>query len=61
MQFHLIIVSFHLQLCVKTAGDCFSRLREKKDLMTVRSGAFVAISVYNLVYAYKFDNSLETA
>ena len=35
--------------------------REKKDLMTVRSGDFVAISVYNLVYAYQFDNNLETA
>ena len=33
---------------------------EKKDLMTVRSGAFVAISEYNFVYAYKFDNNLET-
>ena len=31
-------------------------IARKKDLMTVRSGAFVAISVYNLVYAYKFDN-----
>ena len=29
--------------------------------MTVRSGALVAIFVYNLVYAYKFDNNLETA
>ena len=37
-------------------ADC-----EKKDLMTVRSGAFVAISVYNLVYVYKFDDNLETA
>ena len=34
---------------------------EKKDLVTVRSGALVTISVYNLVYAYKFDNNLESA
>ena len=26
-----------------------------------RSGAFVTISAYNLVYACKFDNNLETA
>ena len=25
------------------------------------SGAFVAISVYNFAYAYKFDNNVETA
>ena len=37
-------------------ADC-----EKKDLIAVRSGAFVVISVNNLVYAYKFDNNLETA
>ena len=36
-------------------------IARKKDLKTVRSGVLVAISVYNLVYAYKCDNNLETA
>ena len=30
MQFHLIVVWFHLNLCTKKEGDCVGRLREKR-------------------------------
>ena len=33
----------------------------KNDLISLRSGALVAIFVYNFVHAYKCDNNLETA
>ena len=30
MQFHLIVIWFHLKLCTKKEGDCFGRLRERR-------------------------------
>ena len=36
-------------------------ITKKTDLMSVHSGALVATFVNNFVYAYKYDNYLETA
>ena len=36
-------------------------ITRKNDLISLRSGALVAIFVYNFVHAYKCDNNLETA
>ena len=50
MQFHLIVVWFHLKLCTEKEGK---ERKEKKEKKSLRSAAIFTIFVSNLVHAYK--------
>ena len=65
MQFLLMVVDskklYYLKLCLKKWCGLHWPIARKNDLISLRSGALVAIFVYNFVHAYKCDNNLETA
>ena len=42
MQFHLIVVSVFLKMCVKDHGDSSGQLLQKKDLISMYHGALVS-------------------
>ena len=65
MRFDLIVVWFHLKLCMKKDGDLalannWPMIERKKNLISMHWVAFFNI-FYVMVHAYKFHGDLKTA
>ena len=59
MQFHLIVVWFHLKLCTKKRGRLLWPITRKIFLMSVHTATFFTIFACNLVYEYKFHGLIK--
>ena len=61
MQFYLIVVWFHLKLCIKKEADCFGWLWQRRIWLDYVQLLFWPFLVCNLVHTYKFRGNLKTA